>query len=43
MLYVNNLEGLGGGWGGKEVQDRGDVCVPIADSLHCTAETNSTS
>ena len=27
---------------GKEVQDRGDICIYIADSLPCTAETNTT-
>ena len=29
-------------WNGKEIQKRGDVCVCIADSLCCTAETNRT-
>ena len=29
------------GWGGREVQEGGDVCIHIADSLHCTAETNN--
>ena len=32
------------GWdreGGREVQGGGDICVHIADSLHCTAETNT--
>ena len=27
---------------GSEVQEGGDVCIHIADSLHCTAETNTT-
>ena len=32
------------GWvgGGREVQEEGDVYICIADSLCCTAETNST-
>ena len=31
------------GWeGGKEGQEGGDVCIHIADSLCCTAETNKT-
>ena len=31
------------GWdGGREVQEGGDICIHIADSLHCTAETNTT-
>ena len=28
-------------WGGK-VQEGGDIYIHIADSLHCTAETNTT-
>lgn len=28
--------------GGSEVQERGDVCMPAADSCWCTAETNTT-
>ena len=28
--------------GGKEVQEGGDICIHIDDSLHCTAETNTT-
>ena len=27
---------------GKEIQGRGDKCVRVADSLCCTAETNTT-
>ena len=27
---------------GKEIQESVDMCVWIADSLHCTAETNTT-
>ena len=30
------------GSGGREVQEGGDICILIADSLHCTAETNTT-
>ena len=26
----------------KEIQKGGDICIYIADSLHCTAETNTT-
>ena len=26
----------------KEIQKRGDICIHIADSLRCTAETNIT-
>ena len=29
------------GWGGREAQEGGDtlICIHIADSLHCIAET----
>ena len=27
---------------GEEGLEEGDICIPIADSLHCTAETNTT-
>ena len=30
------------GTGGKEVPEGGDICLHITDSLHCTAETNTT-
>jgi len=33
----------GEGWGhGREAQERGDICLHRADSLCCTAETNTT-
>ena len=28
----NNLEGWGGEGPGREVQERGDICIPVADS-----------
>ena len=28
------------GWGRRELQEGGDICMHIADSLHCKAETN---
>ena len=31
---------MGGMGEGREVQEGGDIGVHIADSLHCTAETN---
>ena len=31
-----------GGGGGREVQEGGDIGIHMADSLHCTAETNTT-
>ena len=33
------------GWdeeNGREIQEGGGICICIADSLHCTAETNTT-
>ena len=30
-----------GRWAGREVQERGDVCMLRALSLHCSAETNT--
>ena len=33
---------MGSGWGGREAQEGGDICVTTADSLCCTAETNTT-
>ena len=33
---------LCGDLNGKEIQKRGDICIHIADSLCCTAETNTT-
>ena len=29
------------GMGGKEAQEGGDICIPIADSYCCTAESNT--
>ena len=40
-MPCDNLEG----WeeeGGQEVQEGGNICIQIADSLHGTAETNTT-
>ena len=31
MLW-DNLEGVNGVGGGKEVQEGGDICIPMADS-----------
>ena len=33
---------VGCGWGGREAQERWDICIHIADWLHCTAETDTT-
>ena len=39
-MLCNNLEGWDEEGGGKEVQEGGDICVPMADSCWCLAETN---
>ena len=41
-VLCDDLDGWDGGGGGREVQEGGDICIHIADSLHCTAETNTT-
>ena len=39
-VLSDNLEGWGGwGWGGG--LEGGDMCVPMADSCWCVAETNT--
>ena len=41
-VLFDNLEGWGGMGGGREVQKGGDICIPMADSCRCMAETNTT-
>ena len=41
-MLCDDLECWDWGWGGREFQEGGDICIHISDSLHCTAETNST-
>ena len=33
--------GVGWGGGGREGQEGGDICTPMADSCWCMAETNT--
>ena len=40
-MLCDDLDGCDGGVGGKEVQEGGSICIYIADSLHCTTETNT--
>ena len=40
MLCDDLEERDGGGW---EVHKGGDICTRVADSLHCTVETNAVS
>ena len=41
-MLCGDLDGWDGGECGREVQEGGDVCMHIADSLRCSAETNTT-
>ena len=42
LVLCDDLDGWDGGGGrGREVQEGGDICIHIADSLRCTAETNT--
>ena len=38
-MLCDDLDGWDGVGAGREVQEGGDIGVHIADSLHCTAET----
>ena len=37
----NNLEGWEGVRGGREVQEEGDLCTPMANPCGCMAEINT--
>ena len=41
-IAQGTLRNAHGDLNGKEIQKRGDICIGIADSLCCTAETNTT-
>ena len=39
----DSIQGSDLGWGwGRMVKEGGDVCIHLADSLHCTAEISTT-
>ena len=42
ILLCDNLEGWDGVGDGKEVQEGGDICIPMTDSHRCMAEINIT-
>ena len=42
LVPCDNSEGRDGVGGGREVQERGDVCIPVADSCWCVLETSTT-
>ena len=39
-MLCDGLDGLDGGGVGGSLEG-GDICIDIAESLHCTAETNA--
>ena len=39
-VLCDDLEGWDWGENGREVPRRGDICIHVADSLCCAAETN---
>ena len=41
-MLCDDLEGGTGVGGGRENQQGGDICIPMAESCCCTAETNTT-
>jgi len=40
-MPCDNIEGWDGVGGEKEVQEGGDICIPMLDSCCCMAETNT--
>ena len=40
-VLCDNLEGWDSVGNGKSVQDRGVLCIPVADSCRCMAEINT--
>ena len=41
LVLCDNLKEWDGVEDGREVQEGGDICIPMADSCKCTAETNT--
>ena len=41
-MLRDNLDGQDVVGGGGEFQEGGDMCIPLADSRFCMAETNTT-
>ena len=42
LVLCDNLEGWDEVQGGREVQEGGDMCIPMVDSCWCTVEINTT-
>ena len=41
-MLCDDLDGWDAGGGGREIRERGDIGIHIADSRHCTGETSTT-
>ena len=41
-MLCDDLKGWDGGWGGREASGGAYICILLADSHCCTAETNTT-
>ena len=42
VTYMSGMGVSGREVSGRDTQKEGDICIHIADSLHCTAETSDT-
>ena len=42
-MLCDDLEGWDGDGSEREIHKEANICMPIANSLHCTVETNTTS
>ena len=40
-VLCDGLDEWGRGWDGREVLKEGNICIHIANSLHCTAESKA--
>ena len=41
LVLWGNAEGWGGEGDGREIQEGGDICTPMADSCQCMAKTTT--
>ena len=42
LVLCGDLDSWDEEWSGREIQEGGNICIHIADSLRCTAENNTT-
>ena len=40
-MLCDNLQGWDGVGNGREVEEGGDISIPVADSCRCVAETST--